>query len=219
METDDLKSAWQQLDQRLAADRALHLDLLRERRLDRTRSRLRPLFWGQVVQIGFGLLCIGLAALLWSTRPTIVSAIVAGAVVQAYGVVTIIVAGLVLGGLGEIDYDAPVLEIQTRLATVRRRYVLGGLLAGLPWWFLWVPVLMTLAGAAGVDLVARAPALVWGGVGVGVLGLLATIGFYRWARDPARRRLARWMDTAVTGASLRKAQAQLDELRRFAEGG
>ena len=52
-------------------------------------------------------------------------------------------------------------------------------------------------------------------VAVGVLGLFGTWVFHRWSRDPRRPRLAAVMDAAVTGASLRKARAQLDELERF----
>jgi hypothetical protein len=89
------------------------------------------------------------------------------------------------------------------------------MVAGLPWWFLWVPILMVLAALVGVDLAARAPGLVWGGMAVGAAGLLGTWCLHRWSRRPGQARLAGAVDDAVTGRSLRRAQAQLDELRRF----
>lgn len=215
MELDDLKSAWKALDRRLERDATIHLQLLRERRLDKARGSLRPLYIGQILQMLWGLGFILLGALLWSTKPDVAAVIAAGVVVHAYGVVCIIAAGIVLGGIGRIEYAAPVLEIQKRLAHVRRAYIVSGMVAGLPWWFLWVPLLIVLLGLAGVDLYAHTPATVWIGLGVGALGLLATAWFHRWSRNPARPRLARAVENAVTGASLRRAQAQLDELQRF----
>lgn len=216
MELDDLKQAWQTLDRRLQLDNSLKLHDLRERKLDKARGSLRPLFWGQVAQIAlFGLPFITLAALLWMNQPQYASVIVAGVVLHAYGVLTIIAAGVVLGQLGKIDYSAPVLDIQKQLARVRVLYIRSGMIAGLPWWFLWVVILMVLAGLGDVDLLAKAPWLVWSGLGIGAAGLLATWWFHRWSRRPERADFGRKMDDSLTGGSLRKAQAQLEELTRF----
>ena len=46
MELDDFKSAWQSLDRRLQRDDTLKLHELRERKLDKARGSLRPLYWG-----------------------------------------------------------------------------------------------------------------------------------------------------------------------------
>ena len=220
MELDDFKSAWQALDQRLQLDNTLKLHGLRERNLDKARGNLRPLFWGQVVQTLFGIPFILLAALLWirggqSGEGLPWTTIVAGIVVQLYGIATIAMAGQTLLRIREIDYTQPVVDIQKRLAVLRRTYIVNGMLAGLPWWFLWVPLLMVLAGLGGHDLYANAPELVWIGLGVGVAGLAATAWFHRWSRDPARPRLARAVDASVTGGSLQRARAQVDEIARF----
>ena len=216
MELDEFKSAWQTLDQRLQLNNALKLHELRERTLAKTRSNLRPLFWGQIAQILlFGVPCILLAALLWMSKPAFASVIVAGVVLHAYGVLVILGAGMVLGQLAKIDHTAPVMEIQKQLARTRTLYVRSGLVAGLPWWFMWVVMLMVLVGLGDVDLLATAPWLVWGGLGIGVVGLFATFWFYRWARRPERASLGRRMDNSLTGDSLRKAIAQLQEVQRF----
>lgn len=217
MELDDFKTAWQALDQRLARDHTLHIRLHRERRLDKARASLRPLFWGQLLQVLLGLAFIGLAAALWMAGPTAWATIAAGVVVHAYGVLCVVMACMVLGRLDGLDYAAPVLEIQKQLARVRRTYVLSGMVAGLPWWFLWVLILMVLVGLMGGDLYAHVPLLVWIGLGIGAAGLAGTAWFHRWSRGDRRPRLAQAMDDAVTGRSLRKAQAQLDEVLRFEE--
>lgn len=215
MELDDFKSAWQSLDRRLQLDNTLKLHELRERTLDKARGNLRPLFWGQVLQLLFGIPFILLAALLWMSRPEHASSIVAGVLVQAYGVLTVIAAGVMLGQIGNIDYSRPVLDIQKQLLRARTLYIRSGMVAGLPWWFLWIAILQVFTGLGDVDLLAKAPSLVWLGYGVGVGGLLATWWFHRWARRPERAEFGRKMDDSLSGGSLRKALAQLDELQRF----
>ncbi|WP_363798349.1 hypothetical protein ABU614_00865 [Lysobacter firmicutimachus] len=78
-------------------DNSLKLHELRERRLDRTRCSLRPLFWGQLAQILFGISFILLATLLRMRRPEHASSIVAGVLVG-------IESALVLGALHGVDY-------------------------------------------------------------------------------------------------------------------
>ncbi|MBS0201143.1 MAG: serine/threonine protein kinase [Proteobacteria bacterium] len=215
MELDDIKTAWQSIDHRLQLDNALRLNDLRERTLDKTRRKLRPVFWGQIAQILFGLLFVLLATLLWRHGTTSIATILAGIVVHAYGLATIISAGVMLGRLHDIDNSAPILDIQKRLLRARTWYVRSGMIAGLPWWFLWVPILMTLVGLKGGNLYADAPSMVWIGLGVGAAGLLATWWFHRWSRNPRRPDFARKMDDTLTGGSLRKALAQVEELRQF----
>lgn len=215
MEANEMKALWQVLDHRLQRDDAMLREVLRDRKLDVARHRLRPLVIGQWLQIAFGAVFVVLAVLLWRSRPESPSVIAAGVAVQVYGIVTIAFAGLMLGRLGEVDYAAPVVDIQDQLLRARSVYVRSGMVAGLPWWFLWVPVLMVLAGLGGHDLWAAAPAAVGGCLGVGAVGLLATWWAFRWARQPDRPESCRRLDDHLTGGSLRRALGQIDELRRF----
>jgi hypothetical protein len=215
MELDDFKSAWQAIDRRLELDNRLRLHDLRDRSVRKARSHLRPLFWGQVVQILFGIPFLLLASLLWMSTPAHASVVVAGVLVHAYGVLAIVCAGVVLGQLGKVDPALPVVDIQKRLLRARSLYVRSGMIAGLPWWFLWIAILQVLAGLGDVDLLQTAPSLVWSGYGIGGAGLLATWWFHRWARRPERAAFGQKMDDSLTGGSLRRALAQLDELKRF----
>ena len=149
------------------------------------------------------------------SHPVHLATIVAGVLVHAYAVLTIACAGVVLGQLGKVDYSKPVLDIQKQLLRARSLYIRSGMLAGLPWWFLWVPLLQVLAGLGHVDLLAKAPSLVVSGYAIGIVGLLATGWFHRWARRPERAELGRKIDDSLTGGSLRKALAQLEDLRQF----
>ena len=218
MELDEFRSAWKSLDARLQREGELQFELLRDRRLERMRGRLRPLFIGQIVQILFALPFLALAGLFWSTQPAPWSAIVAGVVLHVWAVGTIIGAGVVLASLARIDYAAPVLAIQQQILHTRTCYIRSGMVAGLPWWFLWVVILMVLAGLGDVDLLERAPGLVWGGLGVGAAGLLATAWFHRWARRPERATFGHRLDDSLGGGSLRRARAELAELERYERG-
>jgi len=215
MELDELKSAWQMLDQRLQREYAINLALLSHQKLDRTRSSLRPLYIGQWVQLFGGLLVIFLAGLLWSTKPTAIPVIGAGVIVHLYGIACVITAGVVMGTVHRVDYSGSVVEIQGKLASIRRAYLISAVVAGLSWWLIWIPFLMVLVGLAKVDLYSQAPSVIWIGAAIGIAGLAGTLWFYRYCRSHPNSRLWQVVDDAITGRSLQRAQAHLDELRRF----
>ncbi len=220
MEPDEMKAAWHVLEQRISQDSRIRFELLRDSKLRRARKSLRPLYAGQVIQMLFGLPFVLLASWLWMRAGSVpldlpAHVIAAGVFVHAYGILTIVMAGCTLGQISRIDYTAPVLSIEKQLSKLRSLYIVNGMLTGLPWWLMWVPVLMVLAALAGIDLYARAPSMVWIGLGVGVAGLLATFWFHRWSRSPKRPQLARKMEDSVTGSSLRDARRILAEISRF----
>jgi serine/threonine-protein kinase len=224
MELDELKQAWQTLDKRLQQQNALQFQLLRDKRIDKMKSSLRPLFVGQVVQILFGVWMVLIGVDVWASHRDVMHLLIAGIVMHAYGVATIVAGGIVCGGIAGIDHAAPVLELQRRLAKLRKQYILSGMCVGLPWWVMWVPFVMTLAmSATGIDIyaVARAssPIANWVdiSIGVGVLGLLGTWAFHRWSRHPSRAELGRKLEDGAAGGSLRRAQAELDALTQYAE--
>ena len=97
MEFDDMKAAWQTLDRRLEQQHALNLQLFRDSRADKARSRLRPLFWGQMAQILFGGLMILLGVSVWNSHRDVTHLLISGIIVHVYGVVAIVLAGVTLG--------------------------------------------------------------------------------------------------------------------------
>ncbi|HEY0232035.1 MAG TPA: serine/threonine protein kinase [Dokdonella sp.] len=216
MELDELKTAWRTLDRRLEQHNALSLQLLVDSRLNALRTRLRPLYRGQALQILFGVLLVVAAAIFWTRHRDAMHLLLAGVCLHLYGVLTIVFAAVTLALMERIDYAAPVLTIQKQLAALRRFYIRNALVAGLSWWLLWVPLLMMfLMGVYGVDVYAHAPSVIYSGLAVGVAGLLASYGLHRWSRDGRRPLLAKFLNDSMTGSSLRKAQALLDEIARF----
>ena len=216
MELDELKAAWQTLDRRLDQHDRINLLLLTEQRVAKARSRLRPLFFGQLVQILSGVLMIALGVSVWSSHREVSSLLISGLIIHIYGVAMIIIAGVTLGMIAAINDAAPVLEIQQRLARLRTFYIRGGMAIGLAWWLIWIPFVTVLFNwLAGVNVVERTPSVAVIGIVIGVVGLFATWLFHRWAHNPQRPRLAKFLDNSMTGSSLRKAREELDVLKAF----
>lgn len=216
MEFDDMKAAWQTLDRRIEQQHALNLQLFRDSRSDKARTGLRPLYWGQVAQIFYGVLMILLGVSVWRSHSEIPQLFVSGIIVHVYGVVAIMLAGITLGMIRRLDYSAPVLAIQKQIAQLRSFYVRSGMIVGLSWWLFWIPfVACFFAWLAGVDVFANMGGAIGWSAGVGVAGLLATWGFHRWAERSGHVRWVKAMNDNMGGSSLRKVQALLDEIKRF----
>ncbi|MGB8636197.1 MAG: hypothetical protein WCD36_13100, partial [Rhodanobacteraceae bacterium] len=135
MELDDMKLAWQALDNRLQQQHALNLQLFRERRMDTLRRGLRPLVWGQAIQMLVGVVGLLILAPLWISHWSNPAVLISGVAMHVYCVGLIVVGGLVEGQIAGIDHAAPVLMIQRRLLKLRRIYAISGaIVVGLPWW-------------------------------------------------------------------------------------
>jgi hypothetical protein len=123
-----------------------------------------------------------------------------------------VIGGVALGRISRIDYAAPVLEIQKRVGALYRAHVIANMLAGLPWWFLWIAIfVLEVKANLGADLFVTAPSFVEISVALGVVGFCGTIWFYR-SRDPGR---AQSRHDASVPRSLRDAKKALDEIARF----
>jgi serine/threonine-protein kinase len=215
IDLDEFKEAWQRLDRRLAAQQALAFQVFRAGRVRSLRRRLWPLYGGQIVQLALGGALIAAGVSGWWRYPRLPHLVVAGVTVHAYGIALVIAAARTIWFMNRIDYAAPVVSIQRQLGGLRAWYVRCGVWLGQAWWFLWMPCLMVAAAVAGVDVWRRAPGVFGLGTAIGVVGLLLTSGAYRLARRHDWGWLSVLNDDAMAGASLRRARAVLDEIRRF----
>ncbi len=218
MELDDFKSAWEALNQKLDRQTALNLQLLRESRAERARHGLRPLVWGQAIQILLGALLVLVSVGFWTNHRQEPHLLITGLFFHAYGLVLVGFGIRIQVLIHRIDFGAPVLRIQTQLAYLRRFYVVGGLWLGLPWLLLWIPfTVMVFMGLFGVDLVLRLPPVlgswVMWNVIAGAAGLFLTLLFLKWAQG--RPALARKLEDAAAGTSLNRARRMLQEISSF----
>ena len=217
MELDEMKLAWQALGAKVERNYALSRQLVRTRAIDKLRRSLLPLRVGQSLQIAFGVAVMLWGVLFWSAHMGDWKAMACGIVVQGYGILMVAFAGKLLLMQRGIDYAAPVLEIQRRLAAMRAwRVRVEAPLFVLLGCFIWVPmVLMVLlrdADRVGFDLWRVAPGLTtWlvisGGVTL-LLALLAWAVLHRFGRT-------RWLQDNFAGSAVRRAEAVLADIERF----
>ena len=213
MELDELKQSWQALDRRLAQQHAFNLQLQRESRLDKMRHGLRPLWVGQIVQIVAGALLSLVAGNFWFEYRQYPHLLFCGLLVHLYGVLMIVFAARNLHLIKQIDYAAPVLDIQRRLAELRawktRIEAPVFLVTGC---FVWIPALLMLFAGLGADVWRLHPEVVRWLCASGVASLLLM-----WLAIRLIRRVwgARVLEREAAGYSVRRAEAVLEEVRRF----
>jgi len=215
MELDELKATLQRMEGLLERGNRLTGELLRRQNVDATQKSLRPLKWGQILQIVYGACFLALAALAWVNKPTSASVIASAITVQLYGIGCIIMAGSVLSSLRRINYAGSVIEAQTILAKVHRTHGISTLIAGLSWWFLWIVLPMLLLGIGHIDLYSHARSWILGNIAVGIVGWCGTYGLFRYAVKSKNLPLRRFAERAVFGRNLLAAMEQIEEIRKF----
>jgi hypothetical protein len=217
MELDELKTAWRDLERRLDENNALTWQLLREKRLDKTRGALRRIAWGQSLQIVIWIGIISIVAPFWIQYRSTPHFLVAGLVMHLYGIATIVLSVRQLALIANVNYGKPVVDLQKQIACLRRTRVQDQLWLGLPWWILWL--VATMIGAQrwlGLDIYAPAPAWIWINIVVGIVGIVLTLWLPRvFANTPRGSRFLHNTLDNLAGHSLVRAARQLDEIAQF----
>lgn len=216
-ELDQLKSSLRKIDMHMEGRHILDLDARHRNGSAHIQWGLWPLWLGQCLQVLLGICCIVLGVSTWTAAGS--DALVwSGISVHVYGVACMALGAVALGMLARVDRAAPLLQMQLHLANLRRFHILAGLLLGLSWWWFWIPFLAALLHwmlgvdpYAGMDMKAAAAMLL-----AGIAGMAATLWLLRRIRRGRNQHMAMRMDAALTGATLLRAQRQLDELRAFA---
>lgn len=196
-------SATTSMEQQELAGRLL---LTRRQLMERAERSLRPLFRGQLVQILFGVVFIGIGAQCWAVNTHIPHRLVCGIILHVYGIVVIGTAANVCTKIKRIDYAKPVSEIRNKLGNVRRAYLRTGLVIGFPWWLMWIP----LAVCIGFDAVMY-PGSLYVSLIVGVLGTAVSSWLYLRVLRADRPESQSWT-RQFAGESIATAYRELDEI-------
>lgn len=218
MELDDFKQAWQTLDRRLQQQQRIGLQLLRQGKLDKTRTTLRWMMARQALQIAIWMAAlVFVIAPFWIEHRDTAHWLIMGLVLHAYAVLTIVSSVLQILLMAKIDYAAPVLKIQRQLLQLRSLRIKNNLLLSLPWWPLWIVAFAVgVKWRIGIDIYAAAPGFFYATLAVGIAGLLATLWVARWlARRADRTGRPAPMADDLAGHSLRRAIVGLDEIKQF----
>jgi hypothetical protein len=217
MELDEMKQAWQELDQRLARQEALNWQIFREGQADKLRRGLRPLVWGQSAQIVLGIVIAFWGICFWSTHLHIWQAMACGIAMQVFGTLSIIFPARVLSLVQAIDYAAPVLEIQRRLARLRAwRVKVEAPVFSVLGSVIWIPAMLMLIqydmDRVRVNLWSELSGkLPWllssGAASLAVVGLAYVL--VRWLGH------RRWLEDNFAGRAVKRAESMLDAIARF----
>ncbi len=211
MELDEMKLAWQSLDRQMERRYALDFEHYRERKLTSARRHLLPVKIALIARMLLGVAIIAIAASFWGAHIGSTHLVVSGVLLQVYGLLMVISAAWEMQLLGDVDYAAPVLAIQSRLEKFRAWRV-----RTMPIWmvtgcFVWIPMTLIVFKAwLGADIYERAPAVVLYFVGSGVVTMVAFWIVARWVPGAARL-----LGDSNVGGSLDRSRRFLNELVRF----
>ncbi|HEY4292309.1 hypothetical protein [Luteibacter sp.] len=202
MELDDLKAGWVELDRRVAA-----LELIAPSRgaAAGVHAELRPLAWGQALQMMFGVLVAMVTGFFWVDHRDAAGLLVAGLLLHGYGIAMIVTAARNLVLVARTSEAQPVLALQQRVAALRAWRIREGRWFGVLGCFIWVPMIIGAFGLLGIDLVTACPWFV-------ALNLLVSCAFLGAYVTVSR------LVKVPEGRAVRRAQERLDEVARFAGG-
>lgn len=211
MELDELKRAWAETELRQDGMEALLRINIREHRLGAVRAALRPLFWGQMLQLALGVVLSIWGGGLWATHVGQIGVMACGLVVHAYGLLLIGFAARNLYLVRAIDLAAPVLDVQRSLAKLRAfRIRVETPVNFVACCFVWIPVAWAALVAVGVHP-ALGGFLGWAFASsfIGMLAIVVVV----WAM----RRLGygQRVEDESAGRSVTRARVALDEVARF----
>ena len=218
MELDDLKGAWAELDRRIEGIESIVQADYRSRRFQKIRRTLRLVGAGQAVQAVVWTGVVMIVAPFWIEHRHVPHLLVAGLLLHAYGILAIGTAIVQLLVTGRLYYAGPIVECQKRLAELERLRITCALATLLPWWILWIAVLMVgVKALLGVDVYVQAPAWILGNVAFGLLAMaLTTWMARRISRRPSNPRWVQGIIDDLAGRSLRRVKEQLADVERFA---
>ncbi len=221
MDLDDLKAEWAKRDQALLQSLRLQKALLRDMLVEKRLEKLRRHHLLNVIEFLFYLaFVIGFGAFLaanWGRWEFFIPALFLDIWTIAMGAITIAERARLL----DVDFSAPVLEIQKRLAGLqaeRARVFQWAFLTGQVLW--WIPFVIVLFwGVLGVDLYRASPFMplfIASNIAVG-LALIPILWWTQRSLGPrlAKSSLARSALDSITGRDLAEARAIATRLERF----
>ncbi len=200
---DDEEIATANLAQQELAGRML---LTRRQLMERVEKSLRPLFRGQVLQVLIGIALILLGVQCWARNTHVPHRVVNGVILHVYGVIVISQALLVCTRIRRIDYSKSVVDIRSKLDSLRSGYLRAGVIIGFVWWLMWIPVVV----AFGFDAVLHPRSLIVSLV-VGIVGFVASDWLYCRVLRAGNTSAESWK-RKLAGKSIAAAYLALDEI-------
>ena len=213
IDLDDLKIAWKELNRQVERQNALTLRHITENKLGRFRSGLRPLVFGQTLQLILGAVITIISANFWAGHLNQLHLLLSGLFLQAYGILFIAFAVRDLILIRRIDYSAPIVVIQKQLAELRAWHIRAAIWYGIAGSVVWLPVLIIILHLLGADTWIQKPRAVWWLLTSAFVCLAFNYGLVLLARSPGK--CGRALAGSWIGRSVNRAQAVLTEIKEF----
>lgn len=220
MELDDIKMQLAQLDGKLDAAVRLNRRVLDVRMLDKADRALKRLGWALGIELALGVLTVLLTGSFVGDHFREPRFLIPGLVLHVFVIAQLGMLVRHTLATRQIDFGAPIVEIQRRIETLRVSMIRTTKWTILVAPLLWTPLLIVgLEGLLGLDAytafgVPYLAANVAVGVAVIVIALLVSRLFAdRLAGSPVVRRFMR----DLAGTNLAAAQGFLDSLSQFEE--
>jgi hypothetical protein len=210
---DDLKITWKELNRQLERQNSLTLRQLKENKLARFRSGLRPLVLGQTLQLILGAIITAVSAQFWIGHLSSPHLWISGLFLQGYGIMFMAFAVRDLVLIRRIDYSAPIVAIEKQLAHLRAWHIQAAIWHGLIGSVVWLPVMIVLLHLLGADLWIHKPRAVYWLVASAFLCFALNYGLIFLARTPGK--CGRALASSWIGRSVNRAQTILNEIEEF----
>jgi hypothetical protein len=220
MELEELKALWNESNRKLEASLRLNSLLFAQWSLRKADTSLRRL--GRRIAFDLIVNLIGIALLGWFAADHVAEPkfLVPAALLDVYAIALLVAGARQLFELRSLDYDEPVVAVQSRLQRLRLARIRATMWTLLFAPLMWLPLLIvTSRGLFGLDLYAAAsPAWLAANAifGLAVIPLAIAIA-KRHGSNLERARPMRFLADEIAGRSLAAALDDLAALRRFAE--
>jgi len=210
---DDLKIAWKELNRQVDRQNTLTLRQITENKLGRFRSGLRPLIFGQTLQLIVGAMIIVVSADFWLGHLNQLHLLLSGLFLHVYGILFIAFAVRDLILILRIDYSAPIVFIQKQLAELRAWHIRAAIWYGMAGSVAWLPVLIIILHLLGADIWIQKPRVVWWLLTSAFVCLAFNYCLVLLAQSPGK--CGRALAGSWIGRSVNRAQAALSEIKEF----
>jgi hypothetical protein len=215
MELDELKGAWQRLDQRVQDLTAINRWLVTDAIVRKARWRLAPMVAGAVANVLIGACFAVAAGRFWTAHLDSAPVLISGIAVHVLGVMFIVIGVGRLALARQVDFARPVLDIQRSLASLQRWEAWSFHAAWAGCCALPVAITVSITMAMGPNFWERASGYLLSNLVVWLALAAAPLLLYVISRRSGGRLAAR-MDAVLTSHSIARARAMLDEIDEFA---
>ncbi len=218
MDLNEMKTAWTeqsaQLEKTVQINTQL-VQLLKTEKLQKTAFHLKIEPWFDIIA---GIIVIFFLSTFFATEVWTGPYIFPAAVLHIVSILYIISGAYQLVQISELDFGAPVTEVQKQLLLIKKLRVrfITAILCASP--ILGIAAfLVIMKGLFGFDLVPHLPAnWVWINVALASIALAIAVYISRYHSDfIAKNSIIRSMANGLAGSSFQKIEKQLNELEQF----